>query len=118
MRVGPYEVVGPLGEGGMGEVYRARDTKLRREVALKVLPEVCACHPERLARFEREAHALAALKHPHIATIYGLHGEPVAGGASARHGRFVFVKPDQTRNVPVSVVLNWPELLRHRAAAQ
>ncbi len=71
-RVGPYEVVAPLGAGGMGEVYRARDARLNREVALKVLPDAFAGDPERLARFEREAQSLAALKHPHIATIYGL----------------------------------------------
>src|SRR5688500_1018183 len=71
-RLGPYEVVGPLGAGGMGEVYRARDSRLNREVALKVLPDSFATDPERLARFEREAQTLAALNHPHIATIYGV----------------------------------------------
>ncbi len=71
-RLGPYEIVGPLGAGGMGEVYRARDPKLRREVALKVLPDQVALDPERLARFEREAHVLASLNHPNIASIYGL----------------------------------------------
>ena len=70
-RVGPYEVVSPLGAGGMGEVYRARDTKLHREVAVKVLPEHLAMDRDRLARFEREAQVLAALNHPHIAHIYG-----------------------------------------------
>src|SRR5688572_6119349 len=70
-RVGPYEVVSPLGAGGMGEVYRARDTKLHREVAVKVLPEHLATDRDRLARFEREAQVLAALNHPHIAQIYG-----------------------------------------------
>ncbi|MGQ0736914.1 MAG: protein kinase domain-containing protein [Acidobacteriota bacterium] len=71
-RVGPYEIVAPLGAGGMGEVYRARDTKLDRDVALKILPELFASDAERLARFEREAKTLAALNHPHIAQIYGL----------------------------------------------
>src|SRR5688572_2410383 len=71
-RVGPYEIVAPLGAGGMGEVYRARDTKLHRDVALKVLPEAFASDPERLARFTREAHTLAALNHPNIAQIHGL----------------------------------------------
>ncbi len=70
-RLGPYEVIAPLGAGGMGEVYRARDTKLRREVALKVLPDAFAKDPDRLARFTREAHLLASLNHPHIAAIYG-----------------------------------------------
>ena len=71
-RIGVYEVIGSLGAGGMGEVYRARDTRLGREVALKILPEVFASDPERLARFEREAQVLASLNHPHIAAIYGL----------------------------------------------
>jgi eukaryotic-like serine/threonine-protein kinase len=72
-----YHVVAPLGVGGMGEVYRARDTKLDRDVALKVLPAAFAADPERLARFEREAKTLAALNHPHIAHIHGV--EDVAG---------------------------------------
>src|SRR5690348_16898506 len=71
-RLGPYEILAPIGAGGMGEVYRARDTKLDRDVAIKVLPAALAQHPERLARFEREAKALAALNHPNIAAIYGL----------------------------------------------
>jgi len=71
-RIGPYEIVGLLGAGGMGEVYRARDPRLRRDVALKFLPQSVAADPEHLARFEREAQALAALKHPHIATIHGI----------------------------------------------
>ena len=70
-RIGPYEIVSPLGAGGMGEVYRARDAKLGRDVAIKILPAVLAADPERLARFEREARLLAALNHPHIASIYG-----------------------------------------------
>ena len=71
-RLGPYEILSPLGAGGMGEVYRARDAKLNREVAIKVLPEAVAEDAERLARFQREAQVLAALNHPHIAAIYGL----------------------------------------------
>ena len=70
--LGPYEILGAIGAGGMGEVYRARDTKLDRDVAIKVLPESVAADPERLARFEREAKTLASLNHPHIAHIYGL----------------------------------------------
>jgi Tol biopolymer transport system component len=72
-RLGPYEVVAPLGAGGMGEVWRARDMKLDREVALKFLPPSFAEDPERLARFEREAKVLASLNHTSIAGIYGLH---------------------------------------------
>ena len=71
-KIGPYEITAPLGAGGMGEVYRASDTKLRREVAIKILPGELAQFPDRLARFEREAHLLASLNHPNIAAIYGL----------------------------------------------
>ena len=71
-RLGPYEILAPIGAGGMGEVYRVRDTKLKREVALKVLPDVFASDPERMARFQREAEVLAALNHPNIAQIYGV----------------------------------------------
>jgi eukaryotic-like serine/threonine-protein kinase len=78
--VGPYEITGVLGAGGMGEVFRARDTKLRRDVAIKVLPESLASDPERRARFEREAQVLASLNHPNIGTIHGLEeGPPDAG---------------------------------------
>lgn len=73
-RLGSYEIVAPLGAGGMGEVYRARDTRLKRDVALKILPEAFAQDPERMARFEREAQVLAALNHPNIAQIYGVEG--------------------------------------------
>ncbi|HLC40204.1 MAG TPA: protein kinase, partial [Methylomirabilota bacterium] len=71
-KVGPYEILSPLGAGGMGEVYRARDSKLGREVAIKVLPEEFTQHPQKLARFEREARLLASLNHPGIATLHGL----------------------------------------------
>ena len=71
-RIGPYEIVSMLGAGGMGEVYKARDARLKRDVALKVLPEAFANDPERLARFEREAEVLASLNYPHIAHIHGL----------------------------------------------
>src|SRR5215471_10734026 len=71
-RIGPYEIKSPLGEGGMGVVFRALDTKLQREVALKLLPYHFADDAERLARFQREAQVLAALNHPNIAQIHGL----------------------------------------------
>jgi serine/threonine protein kinase len=72
IKLGPYEILAPIGAGGMGEVYRARDTKLKRDVALKVLPEVFAKDFERMMRFQREAEVLASLNHPNIAHIYGV----------------------------------------------
>src|SRR5499425_2276197 len=71
-RIGPYEITSPLGEGGMGVVYRAHDTKLGRDVALKALPDAFANDADRLQRFQREAQVLASLNHPNIAQIYGL----------------------------------------------
>jgi serine/threonine protein kinase len=68
-RIGPYEVVSSLGAGGMGEVYRARDTRLNRDTAIKVLPDAVAQDADRLARFTREAQTLAALNHPNIAQV-------------------------------------------------
>ena len=79
-RLGGYEILGALGAGGMGEVYRATDTKLRREVAIRVLPETFARDEERMKRFEREAQVLASLNHPNVAAIYGVeptNGDPV-----------------------------------------
>jgi serine/threonine-protein kinase len=84
-KLGTYQILGLLGKGGMGEVYRARDTKLGREIALKVLPEAVAFDPERTARFEREAQVLAALNHPHIAQLYSLEQTtPFAGQAAVQ----------------------------------
>src|SRR5438477_11630081 len=69
-RLGPYEIVSPIGAGGMGEVYRARDTRLNREVAIKVLPAAFSKDEDRLHRFEQEAHAAAALNHPNILAVF------------------------------------------------
>ena len=82
--IGPYHIIAKLGAGGMGEVYRARDTHLGRQVAIKVLPVIFATDPDRLARFEREARILASLNHPHIAAIYGVETEPSDDGAPRR----------------------------------
>ena len=88
-RLGPYEVAAKIGEGGMGEVYRAHDTKLNRDVALKVLPDSFLHDADRLARFQREAHVLASLNHPNIAAIYGLED----AGPYGRHGKGMTVQP-------------------------
>ena len=106
-RLGPYEVVAAIGAGGMGEVYRARDTRLQRDVAIKVLPELFARDPERLARFEREARTLAAVNHPHIAHVYGVEGsalvmELVEGeDLSQRLGREGAIPLDEA--IPIAV---------------
>src|SRR6266498_1155736 len=71
-KLGSYEIVGPLGAGGMGEVYRARDSKLKRDVAIKILPDAFSREPERVGRFQREAEVLASLNHPRIAAIHDL----------------------------------------------
>src|SRR5687767_11477529 len=89
-RIGAYEVVALLGEGGMGQVYRARDGKLNREVALKILPELFTADPDRLARFRREAQVLASLNHPHIAQIYGFED------SGATHALVLELVPGQT----------------------
>jgi serine/threonine-protein kinase len=83
-RLGSYEVIAAIGAGGMGEVYRARDTRLNRDVALKILPDAFAADPDRLARFTREAQTLAALNHPNIAQIHGIEDGPAEGGRYAR----------------------------------
>src|SRR6266480_4285576 len=83
-RLGPYEILASIGAGGMGEVYRARDARLQRDVAIKVLPDLFAADPERLARFEREAQVLASLNHPHIAAIYGLEESQDVGAGGGR----------------------------------
>src|SRR5262245_58899918 len=71
-RLGPYEILAPIGSGGMGEVYRARDTRLRRDVAIKVLPQSVASDPDRLRRFELEARAASQLNHPNIVTVFDI----------------------------------------------
>src|ERR1700682_4742468 len=71
-KLGPYEIVAPIGAGGMGEVYRAKDTRLGRDVALKILPVEMAQDHDRLARFQREARAVAALNHPNVVTVYSV----------------------------------------------
>ena len=85
-RLGPYEIIAPLGAGGMGEVYRARDSKLDREIAIKVLPALFAADPDRLRRFEREAKTLASLNHPNIAQVYGVIDQPPALIMELVHG--------------------------------
>jgi serine/threonine protein kinase len=85
-RLGPYDIIAALGAGGMGEVYRVRDTKLNRDVALKILPDSFTDDTDRVARFRREAQRLASLNHPHIAAIYGFEEiqDPTTSGHSMR----------------------------------
>ena len=80
-KLGPYEVLSPLGAGGMGEVYRAKDTRLGREVAVKVLPAEFSRDPVRKQRFEREAKSVSALNHPHICTLYDIGSTPATAVA-------------------------------------
>ena len=96
IRLGAYEIVGSLGAGGMGEVYRARDPQLDREVALKILPQAFAADPERLARFEREARTLAALNHPNIAAIYGVESGATGSGQAGIRALVMELVPGRT----------------------
>jgi len=98
-RLGSYEILAAIGAGGMGEVYRANDTKLKRDVAIKVLPEAFARDTGRMLRFQREAEVLASLNHPSIAAIYGLEessgtrGSPSAPGAHPAQPRSPYREP-------------------------
>lgn len=102
-RLGSYEILAPLGAGGMGEVYRARDTKLSREVAIKILPEAFAQDAERLARFQREAQVLASLNHPNIAHIHGLEE---SGYVQPSHGNIYRLTAE---GGPLEPVTRFPE---------
>src|SRR5262245_52956118 len=82
MKVGPYELGDLIGEGGMGRVYRARDMRLNRDVAIKILPDAFVADPARVARFEREAQLLASLSHPNIGAIYGFEEAGAAGSST------------------------------------
>ena len=110
-RIGPYEVGAQLGAGGMGEVYRAHDTKLNRDVAIKVLAEIVATDPERLARFHREAQVLASLNHPNIAHVYG------AEDASSTYGLVMELVegrhwPTASHRVPYRSTTHYPSRSR------
>ena len=105
--LGVYEIAAPIGEGGMGQVYRATDTTLGRQVAIKILPDAFAADPERLARFEREAKTLASLNHPHIAAIYAVEK------SSGRHALVMELVDGPPRD-QIQVTLNWTEELKQR----
>jgi serine/threonine protein kinase len=131
-KLGSYEITAAIGAGGMGEVYQAHDTKLGRDVAIKVLPEAFAHDPERLSRFQREAKMLASLNHPNIATIHGLEqsngtqylvmelvsGETLQGvlnyDVTADGQRFLMIKPLEQQAAQINVVQNWFEELKRR----
>ena len=102
-RLGPYEVSAPIGAGGMGEVFRARDTKLNRDVAIKVLPAAFADDPERLARFNREAQTLASLNHPNIATIHGIEEVPPVSGSSSPASRALVMELVEGEDLSVHI---------------
>ena len=112
-RLGPYEVTGPLGKGGMGEVYRAKDLKLGRDVAIKVLPNALARDPERLGRFEREAKVLASLNHPNIATIYSLEESPEGKAIAMELVEGTTLKSPQ----PLETALNYAKQIADALAA-
>jgi serine/threonine protein kinase len=132
-KIGPYEVASLLGVGGMGEVYRSRDSKLGREVAVKVLAAAVAGDPDRLARFGREAKVLAALNHPNIAAIYGLEDSgathalviqlrsPYTSYDAAPDGQhfaaFQFPDDRPVASPEPTVVLNWLDEVRRQVAS-
>ena len=101
-RVGAYEIVSPLGRGGMGEVYRARDAKLGRDVAIKVLPAAWLTDPDRRARFEREARLLATVNHPHIGGIYGAAAAKGRCSLSRATASGSSSSPERTRTRPTA----------------
>ena len=118
-RLGPYEVLSPLGAGGMGEVWKARDTRLGREVAIKVLPEALASDRDRLSRFEQEARSASALNHPNIITIYEIGRIDSVSYIEIENfdvppdgSRLLVSKPlERVRQSPIRVILNWPAAL-------
>ena len=109
-RLGSYEIVAALGAGGMGEVYRARDTKLGRDVAIKILPDLFVNDPERVARFQREAQILASLNHPNIAAIYGLEGQDGRDGQEG--ARFLVLELVDGQSLAQKSQLHVDEALR------
>src|SRR2546422_5174861 len=103
-RLGPYEILAPIGAGGMGEVYRARDTQLGRDVAIKIVGEALAADPEHMARFEREARLLASVDHPNVAAIHGI---------EERHGhRFLVLELVEGRTLDEILAAGRPRLDR------
>ena len=102
-RLGPYEIIASVGAGGMGEVYRARDTRLGREVAGKILPAECAQDPERLRRFEQEARAAAALNHPNILVLHD-----IGSGIASLRGTAGQACPEEARSGDVGEAISSP----------
>ena len=102
-RLGSYEVLALIGSGGMGEVYRAKDTRLKREVAIKILPDAFANDPDRLARFQREAELLATLNHPNIGSVYGFEHAPPHESCGVLNQRNAVVSRPATRPMSVTI---------------
>ena len=121
-RLGPYEILAAIGAGGMGEVYRARDTRLDRDVAIKVLPAHLTGDPTGLARFEREAKAIAALSHPNILALHAAGAEGSASGSRRTAGRRARPTPTSPSSgsksfgvvTHINLVLNWLEELKQK----
>ena len=120
-RLGAYEILTLLGSGGMGDVYQARDTRLGRDVAVKVLPSELSADPDRLVRFEREAHALAVLNHPNICTVYDVGAVPSTQTGASGYDlsldgrRFLRAQPVESEHATeITVVLNWSGELKQR----
>ena len=113
--LGSYEIISLLGAGGMGEVYRARDTTLGRDVALKLLPAALADDPERVARFQREAQLLASLNHPHIGAIYGLEQRRLPAFSSSSSSKAARSRPHPRGPVPLDETIEGRTSDRARA---
>jgi serine/threonine protein kinase len=116
-KLGPYEILSPLGAGGMGEVYRARDARLNRDVAIKVLLAAFARDPERLRRFQQEAQAVAALNHPNILAVHGRAALVVTGPADSRNYHVGLLAALPVGGLPATGGIKVGKMMRPRATS-